>query len=103
MERPIQRPSVTDLQYLHWLNVGLGSVTEIPSKYGSLAKNVRYGRQLSGFPFQRAPAANQRAGTQWRRTAGFFLDIRLFGDFERIVHFNTEIAHRAFQLPVAQQ
>ena len=32
-----------------------------------------------------------------------FLSIRLFGDFERVIHFDPQIAERAFQLPMAQQ
>jgi hypothetical protein len=37
------------------------------------------------------PAGHQRAGTQWRAIAGFSLNIRLLGDFERIIHFDAQI------------
>jgi hypothetical protein len=38
------------------------------------------------------PAGYQRAGTQSRAIAEFSLNTRLFGDFERFVHFDAQIA-----------
>jgi hypothetical protein len=49
------------------------------------------------------PAGRQRTGTQLRAVSGFSLNISVLGNFARIIHFNAQVADRAFQLPVAQQ
>ena len=85
------------------LNGGSGSISEIVPKYDGVPRNVRYGCSTSGFLSQRVPASHQLAGTQLRVIAGISLNIRLFGDFERIIHFDAQIADRAFQLSMPQQ
>lgn len=57
---------------------------------------------MSEVPCQRVPAVRQRAGTQLRTVSGFSLNISGLGNFERIIHFNAEVADRTFRLPVVQ-